>query len=269
MTDLVLTTVLVLSGCLVSLWLLSLALKDSSVIDYFWGFGFIIIVLLGFGLGSGFIDRRSLITLLVVIWGVRLSTYLLRRNLGKGEDYRYQAFRAAAGANYWWTSFFKVFALQGLIMVAIATPLWAALTSPNPATLTVLDLAGVVLWCIGMIFETIGDAQLAAFRRDPANKGKVLRTGLWRYTRHPNYFGEAVLWWGYGLIGLAAAGGWWTIYAPAVMTLLLIKVSGVSLLEQSLIHRKPGYAEYVRSTNAFVPWRPRTATLHAMEGSPK
>ncbi|TET54987.1 MAG: DUF1295 domain-containing protein, partial [Anaerolineales bacterium] len=160
-----------------------------------------------------------------------------------------------ARAKWWWFSFFKVFLLQGLLMWIISAPLLAAQTSAAPAQLTLLDYSAIVVWSIGFLFEALGDMQLATFKADPASKGRVLNTGLWRYTRHPNYFGEAVQWWGYYLLALAA-GGWWTAFSPILMTFLLVRVSGVALLERTL-KKRPGYREYVETTSAFVPRPPQ------------
>lgn len=244
-------------GLLVLLWLVSLRLKDSSVIDIFWGAGFAVIAAVGLFLGEGYEARRLLLAVLVAIWGLRLSLYILWRNWGKGEDYRYQAWRQEAGAAWWWRSFFKVFLLQGVIMGLLAAPLWLIQSSPAPASLGLFDLLAAAIWLTGLGFESLGDWQLARFKADPRNKGRVMDRGLWRYTRHPNYFGDAVVWWGYGMMALGISGGWWTLFAPVLMTLLLVRVSGVALLERTLTKSKPGYEEYVRNTSAFFPWPPR------------
>lgn len=238
-----------------ALWLLSLALKDSSIVDMFWGTGFVIVTWLFYAFtAEGLVTRKWLLAILVTIWGVRLSLHILVRNWGRGEDFRYRAWREAAGSNWWWRSYFKVFLLQGVILWLLSTPLLAGTLSGKP--LGRLDFLGILLWLTGFLFEAIGDWQLVRFKSDPANKGNVLQSGLWRYTRHPNYFGEAVLWWGY--FGFAAAAGaFWTVYSPLLMTYLLLRVSGVAMLERTLVQAKPRYAEYVQRTNAFVPWFPR------------
>ncbi len=242
-------------AAMTGLWLISLALKDSSIVDIFWGTGFVIVTWFFFALTpEGLLTRKWLLAGLVTIWGVRLSVHILVRNWGKGEDFRYRAWREAAGRNWWWRSYFKVFLLQGVILWLLSTPLLAGMLSEKP--LGALDFLGILLWLTGFLFEAIGDWQLVRFKADPANKGKVLESGLWRYSRHPNYFGEAVLWWGYFAIA-AATGAYWTIYSPLLMTYLLLRVSGVAMLERTLLQAKPGYAEYIRRTNAFVPWFPR------------
>jgi len=247
----------VILGLMILLWLLSVALRNSSIVDIFWGTGFVIVAWTAFLLTpDGFLPRKLLLAGLVTVWGSRLSTHILRRNWGKPEDFRYARWREESGRRWWWFSFFKVFLLQGILLWIISTPLIAAQVSRLPGRLGWLDALGVVVWAIGFFFEAVGDAQLERFKADPANKGKLLATGVWRYTRHPNYFGDAAQWWGYFLIA-AAAGAWWTVFSPILMTVLLVRVSGVALLEKTLVDTKPGYREYARTTNAFLPWLPR------------
>jgi steroid 5-alpha reductase family enzyme len=238
------------------LWLLSLTLKNASIVDIFWGVGFILIVWLVFALApQGYLPRRQLVALLVTVWGVRLTLHIGSRNWGKPEDFRYARWREENGPRWWWVSYFKVFLLQGLIMWVLSTPLIAAQTSGFPVILTPLDILGMCIWGAGLLFEAVADAQLAHFKKNPINRGRILTSGLWKFSRHPNYFGEAVLWWGYYLLALAAGAGW-TIFAPILMTFLLVKVSGVAILENTL-KSKPGYTEYIQNTNAFVPWFPK------------
>jgi steroid 5-alpha reductase family enzyme len=241
---------LVLAACLVGLWLVSLPLKNSSIIDIFWGLGFVLIAWLSV-LQHPLTDRAVLMAALVTAWGLRLAGYLAWRNLGKGEDARYAAMRAAHGKAWPLRSLFIVFGLQGLLMLVISAPVQLAIASAG--TLGPLDGAGAVLSVTGIAFETTGDLQLAAFKRH--HRGEVMDRGVWRYTRHPNYFGDAVTWWGFFLIALSA-GGWWALVSPVVMTVLLRRVSGVPLLEQAM-GKRPGYAEYVRRTSPFFPWFPK------------
>lgn len=242
---------------MVLLWLVSLRLKNSSIVDIFWGTGFVIAGWVYFLLTpDGFFPRKLLIMTLVTIWGLRLSLYILRRNWGKPEDFRYQVWRKEAGQAWWWRSFFKVFLLQGFLLWIISIPLLAAQYPQLPDHLTFLDYLGALIWLIGFFFESTGDYQLARFKADPANKGKVMDKGVWRYTRHPNYFGDSAQWWGYYLIALAA-GGWWSLFSPVLMTLLLLRVSGVALLEKTL-ETKPGYKEYIEKTSPFIPWFPKS-----------
>jgi steroid 5-alpha reductase family enzyme len=241
------------------IWVFSVLRKDASIVDIFWGPGFAFLACIYFVFTpEGAFLRRTLIVAIVVIWGLRLGLYIFFRNRGKGEDKRYQAFRSAAGERYWWYSYFQVFMLQGVLMLLISTPLLAAQINPLLQPITLSDSLGTVFWVIGFLFEAIGDWQLAIFKANPANKGKVIKSGLWRYTRHPNYFGEAVLWWGYFLIAVSVPGGLWTIYSPILMTLLLLRVSGVALLEQSLRKEKPEYQAYIEETSSFIPWPPKT-----------
>jgi steroid 5-alpha reductase family enzyme len=252
-----LTLGLVILGLMTLLWLVSLALKNSSIVDIFWGTGFVITTWVAFWLTpDGVMARKLLLNLLVTLWGLRLSLHILVRNWGKAEDFRYQVWRKEAGAAWGWRSFFKVFLLQGVILWVVAAPLLAAQISAQPDRLTVIDYAAIPVWLIGFFFEAVGDWQLVRFKANPANRGQVLRTGVWRYTRHPNYFGDAAQWWAYYLIAVAA-GGWWTVFSPMIMTTLLVRVSGVALLEKSLKEEKSGYEDYVATTSEFVPWFPR------------
>ena len=248
---------LAIMGMMTIAWVISVVIKNASIVDLIWGFGYV--------LASGFYalqvevlgPRSVLVLVLAAVWGMRLSIYLTWRNWGKPEDFRYQQFRKDYGPErYWWFSFFQVFLLQGTLMWLISLPLAGAMTGPHSPELNVLDFIGIGIWVIGFIFEAGGDYQLARFKANSANKGKLLDTGLWRYTRHPNYFGDAAVWWGFGLISIAGSAYWQAIGA-VIMTALIIKVSGVALLERSLKSEKPGYAEYVRKTSAFIPWFPR------------
>lgn len=238
------------------LWLVSLLLKNASIVDIFWGLGFIIIAWATFALApQGYLPRKQIIAALITIWALRLALHIGVRNWGKPEDFRYAKWRQENGPRWWWLSFFQVFLLQGVLMWIISAPLVAAQTSGFPAILTPLDIIGVLIWTVGFLFESIGDLQLVRFKAKAGNRGKLLTTGVWKYTRHPNYFGEAVLWWGYYVIALAA-GAAWTIFSPILMTYLLTKVSGVAMLERSM-KQKPGYEEYRQRTSVFVPWFPK------------
>jgi len=238
------------------LWLISIKIRNVSIVDLFWGFGFVVAAAVYFIFTEGFGTRKILLITMVAIWGLRLSIHLAWRNLGKGEDFRYQKFRKDFGEHrYWWYSFFSVFLLQGVLMWLISAPLLGAQFYPDDS-LGILDFIGIAIWVIGFVFEAGGDIQLARFKANPANKGKVLNTGFWHYTRHPNYFGDAAVWFGYALICLSA-GSYIPVLGSVLMTALIIKVSGVALLEKTLNTTKPGYQEYVRKTSAFIPWFPR------------
>ncbi|MEN0005716.1 MAG: DUF1295 domain-containing protein [Bacteroidota bacterium] len=244
-----------LIGTLTSLWLLSLVLRDSSIADLFWGLGFVGLAVAYFTLFSSHTSGAKVLLLLVIIWGLRLFIHLSIRNLGKGEDFRYAQWRVEHGAIWWWRSFFQVFLLQGLLLWIIALVFVPALSRTIDWAWT--DYLGLLIWAIGLFFEAVGDWQLMQFRRKPTNKGNVLDTGLWRYTRHPNYFGDAMVWWGFYCFALAHPYGLYFVFCPALMTFLLLRVSGVAMLESSLKETKPQYAEYIRRTPAFFPWWPR------------
>lgn len=245
-------------GLMTSLWIISLLLKDSSIVDIFWGAGFVLSAWVAFFSTLESLGPRDwLVVSLVTIWGLRLSIHILIRNWGKGEDFRYVKMREDNGPQWWWKSYFKVFLFQGLLMWIIAAPL-TAVQNPNTSdALVIFDGIAIALWLFGFYFEAFGDAQLTRFKASPENKGKVLKTGVWRYSRHPNYFGDSAQWWAYYLLAVPA-GGWWTIFSPIIMTLLLVRVSGVALLEKTLTKTKPGYEDYVKRTSAFIPWFPKS-----------
>jgi steroid 5-alpha reductase family enzyme len=239
------------------LWVISIFIKNVSIVDLFWGAGFVITALFYFISADGNFQRKTLLLSLVAIWGTRLSVYLSWRNLGKGEDFRYREFRKKYGEHrYWWVSFFQTFLLQGVLMWLISVPLLGAMFYREQPFPGFFDIIALLLWLTGFIFEAGGDLQLARFRSDPANKGKVLDTGLWKYTRHPNYFGDSAVWWGFGFFCLAA-GSWLPVLGSLLMTALIIKVSGVALLERSLAEQKPQYRDYIARTSAFIPWFPK------------
>jgi len=241
-------------------WLLSLRLRNASIVDVVWGPGFAAIALQTALRSDGAVARRALVAGLALAWGLRLGAYLFWRSRGQPEDFRYQAMRRHWGPRFPWLSLVTVFALQGTLMFAISLPLQWAARAAEPAGLGALDLLGALLWAIGMFFECVGDWQLAHFRADPANRGRVLDTGLWRYTRHPNYFGDCLVWWGFFALAAGTPGGVYTVVGPILMTILLRRVSGATLLERGLARRKPGYAEYVARTPAFIPRLPRSPT---------
>ncbi|HET9066661.1 MAG TPA: DUF1295 domain-containing protein [Gemmatimonadales bacterium] len=236
-------------------WLASAVLRDASLADRAWGVGFVLAAwTIALRLDAEGVLVDWLVVGLVTIWGLRLAAHITVRNRGHGEDRRYRVMRERNGAGWWWQSLLWVFGLQACLTLLIALPLAVAIPASGQGGLWWL---GVGLWVVGFGFEAIGDWQLLRFSRDPANQGRVLDTGLWRYTRHPNYFGEAVLWWGIWLIAVGA-GGWWTIPGPLVITFLLLKVSGVTMSEAGITSRRPGYADYMRRTSVFVPRPPRT-----------
>jgi len=244
-------------GFMIAVWALSVAIKNASIADTFWGLGFVVVAWITFLGADGYLGRRLLITLLVTIWGLRLALHIGIRSRGKGEDRRYQAWRQQYGKRFWWVSLFTVFLVQGALLWVISLGAQVGQWSPKPERFIWLDGAGLLLWAVGFFFEAVGDSQLAAFKKNPANKGKAMARGLWRYTRHPNYFGECLMWWGIFLVTLATPGSLWTIVSPITITFLLLKVSGVTLLERTIVETRPEYREYQERTSAFIPWFPK------------
>ena len=240
------------------LWLVSLVRRDASIVDPFWGMGFILVT--WFALASvpqsQSVGRSWLLVALTTIWGGRLSVYLLRRNWGHGEDRRYRAMREYHGPRFWWVCLLTVFLLQGIILWIVSLPIQATMVAVSTRPAGWLDLAGLASWSIGLFFEAVGDSQMARFQADPDNAGRVIDRGLWRLTRHPNYFGDFCVWWGLYLIA-CAGGSAWTIFSPLLMSFLLLKVSGVTLLEKTITDRRPEYAAYQSRTSPFFPWPPR------------
>jgi steroid 5-alpha reductase family enzyme len=254
MTAVMLASAAAVLALLLAAWVLSLVLRDVSIVDVAWGLGFVAVAWVAFAVGDGCTGRRVLLAVLTTLWGLRLAGYIGRRKLRHpGEDPRYGAWREKWGDRFPLVSLFTVFGLQAVLVWVVSLPLQGAATSGDP--LGVLDWIGVAVWAIGLACEATGDAQLARFKADPANRGRIMDRGLWRYTRHPNYFGDFTVWWGLYLIALSA-GAWWTIAGPLVITLLLTRVSGKDHLERSMAER-PGYADYVARTSGFVPLPPR------------
>ena len=232
------------------LWAVSLRQQNCSIADVAWGPGILLIGLIYYFTSDSRTLRAHLTLALLAIWAIRLATHLYFRMRLQGEDFRYVKWRD--DYDHWWlVSYVKIFLLQAVVGWIISLPIYFAIVSVAPASLTILDYLGILLFVAGMVFEGLGDEQLRRFRADRANRGKVLDTGLWRYTRHPNYFGEALVWWGFGVIGVAT-GGLPGLLGPAIMTYLLLYVSGVALLESTLIE-KAGYVQYVGRTPAFLP----------------
>ncbi|KAA6185088.1 DUF1295 domain-containing protein [Thiohalocapsa marina] len=241
-------------GIAIGAWLVSLIRGDVSIVDSLWSIFFLAMLLTYVQLAPTVAERAYLVLFLVTVWAVRLSVFITLRNWGEPEDHRYQAIRANNQPHFEFKSLYIVFSLQAILAWIISLPLLGIVLGGT--TLGWLDLVAVALWLIGFAFEAIGDQQLAAFKSNPANRGQVMDQGLWRYTRHPNYFGEACIWWAFYLFAVAA-GAWWTIIAPLLMTFLLLRVSGVALLEKDIGTRRPAYQDYMRRTNAFLPGPPK------------
>ncbi len=251
-----LLTALVLAGLMAATWLVSLAGRDASIVDIVWGSAFVVVAVLAAVVGDGDSARRILLAVLVGIWGLRLSGYLAWRNLGHGEDKRYQVMRKRWGDRFPLVSLVVVFGLQGLLVWVVSLPVQLAVGADEPTGIGPLAWAGVALWALGFGFETIGDAQLTRFKADPDHEGQVMDRGLWRYTRHPNYFGDFCVWWGLFLVAAETVPARWGIIGPLVMSFLLLRVSGVAMLEKTIGTRRPGYAAYIERTSAFFPRPP-------------
>lgn len=236
-------------------WIVSLFKGDVSIVDSLWSLIFLALCLTWFLSYETTTTRSVILLALVALWAIRLSAYITWRNRGQGEDARYQAMRRKHSPNFAIKSLFIVFLLQGLLAWIISLPLLAAITGSRP--LNLIDALATALVLFGIVFESIADAQLAAFKSKPGSEGQVMDKGLWRYTRHPNYFGECCLWWGFYLFAVAA-GGWWSLLSPLLMTFLLLRVSGVTLLEKDIVERRPAYRDYIGHTNAFIPGIPKT-----------
>ena len=240
------------------IFIVALIIRDNSIVDIAWGIGFVLIAIVTRAAGGEPSTVSSVVTLLVTLWGLRLALYIAVRNRGEGEDFRYAKWRRDWGRWFILRSFLQVFMLQGALMLLIAAPI-IHVNAGSGYDLGIIGLTGIMVWIFGFLFETAGDWQLYRFKKDPANTGRVMDRGLWHYTRHPNYFGEAILWWGIFLIALGTPGGWKTAFGPLVITFLLLRVSGVTMLERALVERREGYRAYVKRTNAFIPWFPKSA----------
>ena len=250
---------LVVLGLLTILWWVSVAIQDASIIDPFWGLGFVVIAWASWTTTPMTFIGTTL-TILVSVWGLRLFGYLIWRNWSKGEDRRYGAMRTKHGDKFWWVSLLTVFWLQGILMWIISIPIQVGLLYPvdiaMPSVMWVLFGLGMLVWLVGIIFEAVGDYQMSRFKSDPANQGQVMNRGLWYYTRHPNYFGDFCIWWGFFFLS-TSLGGWWTVFSPLLMSFLLLRVSGVTMLESDIEDRRPDYARYKKTTSPFFPRLPK------------
>ncbi len=236
-------------------FVVALLKKDNSLADIVWGLGFITMAVASLWVTENFSARTLLMLVLVVAWGGRLAFHIASRNHGKGEDYRYKAWRQDWGK--WWLvrSYLQVFLLQAVLLMVIAIPVWWV-PFLEPESLKLVDLVGVLVWLVGFYFEAVGDWQLVQFKKNGQHKGELMTTGLWKFTRHPNYFGEATMWWGMALIAWQGGLGVFSLISPIVITFLLTKVSGVPMLEKKYQGR-PDFEAYKRRTNVFIPWFPR------------
>lgn len=229
-------------------FIISLIKKRNDVADVFWGIGFVLVAWVIFLFFGNFNLHSVLVNILVTIWGVRLALHIGWRNRGKSEDFRYKAWREEWGKTFFWRSYLQVFILQGVFLFLISLPI--VFVNSRKTEFGVFDILGLVIWLIGFFFEAVGDYQLLQFTKNPSYKGKIIQTGLWKYTRHPNYFGEVVLWW--GIFCFALPFGFWTIISPLTISFLLLKVSGIPMLEKKY-ENNPEFAEYKKRTSAFFP----------------
>ena len=252
-----LATAVTLAGLFFATWLVSIPLRNVSIVDTVWGLGFVAAAAASLATSPELRPRHVVTAVLVAIWGLRLAVHIGWRNRGHGEDFRYVAMRRRSGDAFWWKSLPRVFLVQAVLAWIVSLPIALAASDGRVDSLDVLVVLGVAAWLVGFGFESIGDLQLVRFKADSANTGHVMDRGLWRYTRHPNYFGDTVIWWGVFLTCVARPRGWFGVVGPLLMTFLLLRVSGVALLEKSLQARKPGYAAYMERTSAFIPRRPR------------
>jgi steroid 5-alpha reductase family enzyme len=257
LTDLFLINLLAAALVMTAAWVVHLILGKASVVDSFWGPGFAVIAWVSLYSGQGDPSRKWMIAVLVTIWALRLAWHVTRRNWGEPEDHRYADMRAKYPDKFWVRSLFTVFLLQAAIMWVVSLPVQLGMHAPSPLGLGFWAGIGLMLWFFGFFWEAVGDEQLRRFKSDPENKGKVFDKGLWRYTRHPNYFGEMVMWWAIFLIAAGAPGAGWSAIGPLLLTVLLLKVSGVSLTDKKMSIRHPDFDDYKRRVSAFIPWPPK------------
>lgn len=246
-------------GSFIGLWVIGLFMKDSSLVDIWFAPCISLAAVLGYLIGGGAADRSALLAILAAIWGARLGGYLLWRNWGR-EDPRYARFRKTLedqGKSFAWHSLMRINIYQGLIVFLALAPFYVAQTAPEPQALGLFAYLGTALWAVGVLFQGVSDWQLARFRADARNAGKVLDAGLWRYSRHPNYFGEVCVWWGYWLIACEVPWGFLTVFSPAFLTWSILGMMGKELVERRMLKKRAGYQDYVDRTSGFFPWKPR------------
>ncbi len=248
--------VAVILAAYMSLWfLISVIKKRNDVADMAWGVGFVLISWAAFFISEQTSVRALLVNIFISVWGMRLAWHIFARNKNKPEDYRYLAWRHEWGKWFYIRSYVQVFLLQGVLLFLIVAPVLVINQNSN-SSLNFLDMVGVAVWLIGFCFEAVGDAQLAGFIKNPANKGRLMQSGLWAYTRHPNYFGEVTQWWGVWLMALSVSNGWLSLVGPLTITFLILKVSGIPLLERKMAE-KPEFADYQRRVSIFFPLPPK------------
>ncbi|MBN1140461.1 MAG: DUF1295 domain-containing protein [Deltaproteobacteria bacterium] len=241
-------------------FLLALYLEDNSIVDTAYGLAFVLACGTAFLGNPGGHPRTIIALLLVSAWGLRLAIHQFVRKVGKGEDFRYRQWREEWGKTFVWRSFLQIFMLQGAVVFVVALPVLWVIAHPG-GELGLLDLCGVLIWLVGFAFEAVGDWQLIQFKKKPESKGHIMQSGLWRFTRHPNYFGEATLWWGLFFLALGAPYGAMTLASPVLIDFLLLKVSGIPMLEKKY-EGNAEFESYKRRTNAFFPWFPKTEGIN-------
>ena len=249
-------------GAVSLIWVISVKMRDASIADIWWGPGFAVIAWTACGVTETPPTRLYLVSGLLTIWGLRLGGFLARRNLGHDEDKRYAAMRGDS-PHFWWVALFQVFYLQGLLQLVVALPVFGIVQSAPG--LNAFDAVGALITGAGIVYEATADAQLARFKALPETSGRVMRDGLWAWSRHPNYFGNALIWLGIGVVGLAGGAPVWTMVGPALMWFLLLRVSGVAMLERTIVDRRPEYAKYIAEVPAFVPRLPSRNHGHPQE----
>lgn len=247
---------LVIATYMTCFFLLAILTRRNDIADIAWGLGFVVVVAASFTFGGEWTQRRGLVAILTLLWGMRLAGHVWMRNKGRREDFRYARWREEWGRHWVWRTFWQVFMLQGLFMLLISAPIYTVQAYDAAAPLRVWDMLGIAVWILGFVFEAVGDYQLSRFKQDPSHKGQLMTRGLWRYTRHPNYFGEVTMWWGVWLIALGARWGGLAVIGPLTITFLILKVSGVPMLEAKYEGRSDWEA-YKRRTSVFFPWPPR------------
>lgn len=256
MSQLIIESIILLFVYFFIFFVVGTIIKNNSIVDIGWGIGFVILAWYTTLRSGNLGGANLLITLLISIWGIRLFYHIIQRNIGKGEDFRYAKWRDEWGKWVIPRAFFQVYMLQGVFMFVVALPVILVNLRDSAADITVFSILGLVIWGIGFFFESVGDYQLKKFKENPENKGKIMKYGLWKYTRHPNYFGEATMWWGLAVIAISAGTSIAVFISPIVITYLLLFVSGVPMLEKKFAKR-PGYKEYKEATPKFFPWFPK------------
>lgn len=256
MNNILLSSSLLVLGYFSLLYIIALIKRDNSIVDIAWGMGFVLVGLYSlYSHGEMMNPRLVLVVGLIIIWGLRLSLYILGRNRGKKEDFRYAKWRQDWGKYWVIRSYLQVFLVQGFFLLTIAYPL-LMLSKSKFVNFSWLDYVGIAIWLLGFIFQAVGDRQKSNFKKNPNNRGKIMQSGLWKYTRHPNYFGESTMWWGIFIITLNIENGIYAIFSPLIITFLLLFVSGIPLLEKKY-ENNPEFQDYKRRTSPFIPWLPR------------